>query len=142
MEFEKLMKALGVLAVFIGLYLTAIKVRRDEKLHCRKTILDDLAILEKLNSDELYFERIRTNIQKSILRSYPPHRIFDRAMAYSGLLLCLAGGTVGVYLFIGNNNLSWLLMFLSVVGIELQRRSLLPGGAVNPPAIQLKRKDT
>ena len=138
MEFDAILRGLAILATFVGLYLAAVKVRRDEKINSRKALTDDFVVLEKLNKDNFYYENVRSSIQRNVLRIYPPCRIHHRLFAYLGLAILLLGGTGGVYLFAQDNSWAWLFMFLTIVGLELQRRSQYPGGTETAPAIDIK----
>ena len=137
MEFDELLKALTLLTAFIGLYLTALKIRRDQILSSRKALLDDFAVLARLNKDDFYYENVRTTIQRALLRMHPPRAVRDKAIGYGGLLLSLVAAPASVFLLIYDRNyLAWVCMFLTIVGLELHRRSLLPHGEV--PSIDIK----
>lgn len=142
MEFDTLFKALGILAAFLSLYLTAVKVRRDEKLGSRKALLNDIEILEKLKNDSFYYERVRAQIKRAILSVYRPHKVYHRAMGVGGLVIYLGSATYGVYLFFEKSDWFWFWFLVTVVSLEFQRRSLLPGGMVEPPEIEIKQSDT
>src|SRR5689334_14537074 len=109
MQLNDPLTALAVLAAFVGQYLVALKIRRDERLNLRKAILDDIAIFEKLARDDFYRENVRTNIQKAVLKLHPSARIYDRKTGYTGFFIYLIAPPVAFFLFVEGTTVGGLI---------------------------------
>lgn len=137
MEDQDFLKALGVLAAFIGLLLSAAKYRQDIRENIRKSMLNDIEILKSLRKESFHYERVSAHLNKSILRAYPPHEIYSLWRGIIGLFMYVGFGVFGTFLVFEKNWWAAASFFMAVMGFEMQRRSLLPGFKDKAPKIQL-----
>lgn len=137
MDTETLIKIFGILAIFIGLILSAAKHRRDAREEQRKIVLNDIKVLKKLKRDTFLYKRVNSRLNKSILREYPPHEVFYFWAGILGLLLFIVFGFWGALLMLQNNWWAVGAFLVSIIGFDLQKRSLIPGFEEKPPGVEL-----